>query len=145
MTVILVSRLCSALAVDIKSWFERKSNISIADGAERSDFQRLGKATDEADPPEVKNLPLSLIKSVELSHSSVPRQWIHLVHGKGSNGYRGTLSSLLALSLSLSVCLCLLLLISFTRKSSTRSLFLAPKEIGKVNISPSVAMRTLCF
>jgi hypothetical protein len=83
----LVSRLCSALAVDIKSWFERKSNISIADGAERSDFQRLAKATDEADPPEVKNLPLSLIKSVELSHSSVPRQWIHLVHGKGSYGY----------------------------------------------------------
>jgi hypothetical protein len=40
---------------DIKSWFERKSNISLAEGAERSDFQRLAKATDEADPPEVRN------------------------------------------------------------------------------------------
>jgi hypothetical protein len=39
--------------IDIKSWFERRSGINVADGAERSDFQRLAKATDEADPPQV--------------------------------------------------------------------------------------------
>mmetsp|Transcript_8923 Transcript_8923/g.9436 ORF Transcript_8923/g.9436 Transcript_8923/m.9436 type:complete len:179 (-) Transcript_8923:180-716(-) len=47
--------------LDIKSWFERRTNVGLADGADRADFQRLAKAADEADPPESLHILLSVV------------------------------------------------------------------------------------